>query len=100
MSRPENSTSANTAQVPTLSSVVFGGTDDNLLEVINGGNADHGIELARDLAEGVEQLCARLDFATNYGEICYCAELRALGFLSGTVAALLRSVQCKQELSQ
>lgn len=97
MSRPENSKTPDVTQQPTLSSIVFGGADDNLLEIIAGGNMDQGIELARDLAEGVQQLCSRLDFVTNYGEICYCAELRAVSFLSGTVAALLRSAQRKHE---
>lgn len=97
---PKNSKSIAATQQPTLSSTVFGGVNSDLFEIIAGGNMDHGIELARDLAEGVEQLCARLDFVTNYGEICYCAELRAVSFLSGTVAALLRSAQRKQEESQ
>lgn len=97
MSRPENTTGITQTQQPTLSRIAFGGVNNNLLEVLDGGDIDQGIELARDLAEGVEQLAARLDFVTNYGEICYCGELRALSFLSGTVAALLRSAQRKQE---
>ncbi|MGA9219672.1 MAG: hypothetical protein WBZ57_00610 [Pseudomonas graminis] len=100
MSRPENSKRPEVTQQPTLSALVFGGVDENLFEIIAGGNMDHGIDLARDLAEGVQQLCARLDFATNYGEVCYCAELRAVSFLSGTVAALLRSAQRKHEDAQ
>lgn len=100
MSHPKNSKPVEITQQPTLSSIAFGGPNSDLFEIIAGGNMDQGIELARDLAEGVEQLCGRLDFATNYGEICYCAELRAVSFLSGTVAALLRSAQRKQEASQ
>ncbi len=95
--KPENNIASTVAQQPALSSIVFGGSDNNLFEIIAGGNMDHGLKLARDLAQGVEQLCARLDFATNYGEACYCDELRAVSFLSGTVAALLRSAQRKQE---
>lgn len=94
---PKNSTTQPTTQQPTLSNIRFGGPSGDLFQIVSGGSMDEGIELARDLAEGVEQLVGRLDFVTNYGEICFCSELRALSFLSGTVAALLRSAQRKQE---
>ena len=96
----KNSTTPQPMQQATLSRIAFGGSNSTLLEVVAGGDIDDGIDLACDLAEGVEQLASRLDFVTNYGEVCYCAELRALSFLSGTVAALLRSAQRKQEDAQ
>lgn len=90
---PKNSTATSLTQQATLTKVIFGGINEDLLQVIDNGNLDHGLDLACDLSLGITQLLGRLEFATNYGETAYCAEIRALGFLSRTVSGLLRSAQ-------
>ncbi|BBN61764.1 hypothetical protein [Pseudomonas sp. KUIN-1] len=82
--------------LPQLQSIKFGARDDmnHLIQVIQGGDAGEGLALAADLALGVERLCARLDVAINDGEDpITCVELRSLGLLAGTAAALVQSVR-------
>lgn len=82
--------------LPPLQTIKFGARDDmnHLLQVTQGGDAGEGLALAADLALGVERLCARLDVAINDGEDpVTCVELRSLGLLAGTAAALVQSVR-------
>ncbi|MEQ4284475.1 hypothetical protein [Pseudomonas syringae] len=82
--------------LPPLQSIKFGARDDmnHLIQVIQGGDGSEGLALAADLALGVERLCARLDVAINDSEdTVTCVELRALGLLAGTAAALVQSVR-------
>ncbi|MCD5997262.1 hypothetical protein KDX38_27210 [Pseudomonas sp. CDFA 602] len=82
--------------LPPLQSIKFGARDDtnHLVQVIQGGDAGEGLAMAADLALGVEHLCARLDVAINDGEDpVTCVELRALGLLASTAAALVQSVR-------
>ncbi|RMV78472.1 hypothetical protein [Pseudomonas amygdali] len=82
--------------LPALQSIKFGARDDmnHLLQVIQGGDSSEGLALAADLALGIERLCARLDVAINDGEDpVTCVELRSLGLLAGTAAALVQSVR-------
>lgn len=91
--KSENSIPEAVSQQSVLSAVAFGGENSNLLSICAGGNIEQGLELAADLAIGVEQLCSRLEQSINFGELAYCSEVRALGFLSGTVAAFIRAAQ-------
>lgn len=82
--------------LPPLQSIKFGARDDmnHLLQVVQGGNAGDGLAMAADLALGVEHLCARLDVAINDGEDpVTCVELRSLGLLAGTAAALIQALR-------
>jgi hypothetical protein len=97
MSRPKNSTTHEATQQPTLVHVEFG---DALMEytspqmsVMAGGDLLQGLKTASELTEGLTQLCGRLHFAVNYGELVFTAELRALAFLSDAVHALIRSAE-------
>ena len=72
----------------------FGGANDQLLRVVEGGSAPEALDLATDLTLAVEELSHRLDFSVNgVGDPVSCVELRALAFLSGTAASLLQSVR-------
>ncbi|MGN2388170.1 hypothetical protein ACTACB_17540 [Pseudomonas syringae] len=82
--------------LPPLQSIKFGARDDmnHLIQVIQGADGGEGLALAADLALGVERLCARLDVAINDGEDpVTCVELRSLGLLAGTSAALIQAVR-------
>ena len=82
--------------LPPLQSIKFGARDDmnHLIQVIQGGDGGEGLALAADLALGGERLCARLDVAINDGEDpVTCVELRSLGLLAGTAAALIQAVR-------
>lgn len=82
--------------LPPMQSIKFGARDDmnHLLQVVQGGNAGDGLAMAADLALGVEHLCARLDVAINDGEDpVTCVELRSLGLLAGTAAALIQALR-------
>lgn len=97
MSHPKNTTAPQNAQYPTLVHVEFG---DALMEsttpqmsVMEGGDLLLGLKTAAELTEGLTQLCGRLHFSVNYGELVFTAELRALAFLSDAVHALVRSAE-------
>ena len=82
--------------LPPLQSIKFGARDDmnHLIQVTHGGDGGEGLALAADLALGVERLCARLDVAINDGEDpVTCVELRSLGLLAGTAAALIQALR-------
>ena len=92
---PKNSITPDVTQHPTLSSMVFG---DPMMEytsplfcVVEGGNLIDGLNAAAHLADGMTQLHMRLHASINDGEIAYCAEVRALAFISEAVCALTRS---------
>ena len=69
----------------------FGTAYSNLFKVHENGDLIEAIQVAADLAEGISQLCGRLDESINNGGIALCAEVRALGFLGNVVEALVRS---------
>ncbi|MGV8860836.1 MAG: hypothetical protein ACOH2O_13440 [Pseudomonas sp.] len=78
----------------TLSRVNFGGINNDLLQVVEGGSVFVALDLATNLSLAVEGLCSRLDFSTNNNcDPVTCAELRALELISGTAAALLQSIR-------
>lgn len=86
-------TALTTLQNLKLRRVEFGGINDDLLQVVEGGSVSVALDLAADLSLAVEGLCGRLDFSTNNNcDPVTCAELRALGLISGTAAALLQSI--------
>lgn len=93
MSHPKNTTAVTPLQLPTLGVTQFGDYSTPLFQVKDGGSVVEGLELASDLADGISQLCGRLCAEINNGEIAYCAEVRALAFLSDTVGALTRSAR-------
>lgn len=69
-----------------------------LLSVRPGLPATEALGLARNLANGLQCICGHLGDVINYGdELHYLDEMRALGFLSETVAALIFSVECGLE---
>jgi len=90
---PKNSITNAPLQLPTLGAMQFGDYSTLLFQVQDGGSVVEGLELASDLADGISQLCGRLCAEINNGEIAYCAEVRALAFLSDTVGALTRSAR-------
>ncbi|WP_277964619.1 hypothetical protein [Pseudomonas sp. RIT-To-2] len=93
MSHSENTITTPVAQLPQLSAFSFGGLDSTLLCISDGQDLIEGLRLAHELAEGIRQLCGRLDDCINNGEIAYCAEVRALGFLADVVSTLNRSAR-------
>lgn len=80
-------------QAVTLKRVDFGGIDDNLFQVHEGGDMEQTLALAVDFNLALTTLCDRLDFSTNNnGDPVTCAELRALAHISNTASALIQSV--------
>lgn len=81
-------------QAVRLKRVDFGGIDDNLFQVHEGGDMEQTLGLATDLNLALTSLCDRLDFSTNNnGDPVTCAELRALAHISSTACALIQSVR-------
>ncbi|WP_223616437.1 hypothetical protein [Pseudomonas sp. BF-B-30] len=78
-------------QQPKLRPCAFGTGYANLFKVHEDGDLMEAMQLAADLAEGISQLCGRLDEAINNDGVAYCAEVRALGFLGNVVETLVRS---------
>ncbi len=95
--RPKNiTTDALTQHPPTMRSVKFSNIDEgnHQLQTVEGADVNEGLGLAADLALGLERLCARLDFNTNHNDDpVTCVELRALGLLAGTTAALAQAAR-------
>ncbi|MBD1601157.1 hypothetical protein [Pseudomonas typographi] len=90
MSRPENTKTQPSLQLPTLGRLEFGGISTESLYIEAGLDLRVGLYLAADISDGVEQLCDRLGDAINNGEVAYLAEVRALGLLSSMSSALSR----------
>ena len=81
-------------QAVRLKRVDFGGIDDNLFQVHEGGDMEQTLALAVDFNLALTTLCDRLDFNTNNnGDPVTCAELRALAHISNTASALIQSVR-------
>jgi hypothetical protein len=81
-------------QAVRLKRVDFGGIDDNLFQVHEGGDMEQTLALAVDFNLALTTLCDRLDFSTNNnGDPVTCAELRALAHISNTASALIQSVR-------
>lgn len=81
-------------QTVTLKSVDFGGIDNNLFQIHEGGDIEQTLGHAADFNCALATLCDRLDFSTNNnGDPVTCAELRALAHISNTACALIQSVR-------
>lgn len=66
----------------------------DLLSIREGLPAVEALRLARNLANGLQHIHGHLGDVINFGdELGYLDEMRALGFLSETVAALVFSVE-------
>ncbi|MNB96698.1 hypothetical protein D3C76_1009020 [compost metagenome] len=78
-------------QQPKLRPCAFGTVYANLFKVHEDGDLMEAMQLAADLAEGISQLCGRLDESINNDGIALCAEVRTLGFLGNVVETLVRS---------
>jgi hypothetical protein len=91
MTHLKNTTAPSEAQLPQLGSYAFGGSSATLFTINEDQDLLEGLQVASDLSEGIRQLCDRLDQCINEGEIMYCAEIRALGFLGDVVGVLTRS---------
>lgn len=68
-------------------------SDGHLLKVVEDVDASIALDLASDLAEGIEQMLERLHDAANEGESIYTSELKALSVMAGVSAALTLSVR-------
>lgn len=77
-----------------LKSIDFGGPDNNLFQILEGGDLNRTLELAVNLNLAVSSFCGRLDFCINNNEDpVTCAELRALAHLSDTATALIQQIR-------
>tara|TARA_Y100000815_G_scaffold269104_1_gene291259 strand:- start:51 stop:317 length:267 start_codon:yes stop_codon:yes gene_type:complete len=69
------------------------GAEGCLMRVDAGMPAGEALELAANLAEGIQLLSERLyDAVNDNSEIVHLSELRSIGFLGEVVSALSRSV--------
>lgn len=65
-----------------------------LLSVRPGVPADEALDLARNLAHGLQCICEHLGDVVNHGgELTYLDEMRTLSFLGETIGSLIFSVQ-------
>lgn len=95
MSQAENSTTPIEAQEFGISELVFSPTPDGhfLLRTEKGSSAVDAIDLAADLADGIQQISTRLADASNEGETVYVAELRCVAMLAEVASALTRAAE-------
>lgn len=95
MSQPKNTAAqTNTQQLKTTKVDFANQCHGELLSVRDGVPAVEALQLARNLANGLQHIHGHLGDVINFGdELGYLDEMRALGFLSETVAALVFSVE-------
>ncbi|GLK88293.1 hypothetical protein [Pseudomonas turukhanskensis] len=100
MSQPKNTTIPNSAQPLGLTVPVdfHNNTADggHLLSVNGGFSSSEALTVAAELADGIKMLSVRLHSAVNEGDLIYCEEITALGFLAESVASLVYSVNRSQ----
>jgi len=93
MSRPEITTTPSKAQLPKLKPCAFGMEYTDLFSINPDANLIDALSVASDLSDGISQLCSRLAYAINDGEIACLSEVRTLGFIGDVVSALTRSAE-------
>lgn len=93
MSHPKNTTTPSNVQLPKLKPCAFGMEYTEMFSINPDANLIDALSIASDLADGVSQLCSRLAYAINDGEIAYLSEVRTLGFIGDVVSALTRSAE-------
>lgn len=89
----KNSTTQQTVQLPKLKPCAFGMEYTDLFSINPEANLIDALSVASDLSDGISQLCSRLAYAINDGEIAYLSEVRTLGFIGDVVSALTRSAE-------
>lgn len=89
----KNSTAQQTVQLPKLKPCSFGMEYTELFSISPEANLIEALSVASDLSDGISQLCSRLAYAINDGEIAYLSEVRTLGFIGDVVSALTRSAE-------
>lgn len=90
---PKNSTTTPVVQLPKIKPCAFGMEYTDLFSINPDANLIEALSIASDLSDGVSQLCTRLAYAINDGELAYLSEVRTLGFIGDVVSALTRSAE-------
>ncbi len=93
MSHPKNTTAPSNVQLPKLKACAFGMEYTEMFSINPDANLIDALSIAADLSDGISQLCSRLAYAINDGEIAYLSEVRTLGFIGDVVSALTRSAE-------
>lgn len=93
MTHPKNTTTPSNVQLPKLKPCAFGVVHTDLFSINPDANLIDALSAASDLSDGISQLCSRLAYAINDGEIAYLSEVRTLGFIGDVVSALTRSAE-------
>lgn len=91
--QPKNSTTTPAVQLPTIKPCSFGTEYHDLFRINPDANLIDALSVASDLSDGISQLCSRLAYAINDGELAYLSEVRTLGFIGNVVSALTRSAE-------
>lgn len=89
----KNSTTTPAVQLPKLKPCAFGMEYTELFNINPDASLINALSVASDLSDGISQLCSRLAYAINDGEIAYLSEVRTLGFIGDVVSALTRSAE-------
>lgn len=89
----KNSTTQRSVQLPKLKPCAFGMEYTEMFSINPDANLIDALSIASDLSDGISQLCSRLAYAINDGEIAYLSEVRTLGFIGDVVSALTRSAE-------
>lgn len=93
MSHPKNTTTPLNVQLPKLKPCAFGMEYTDLFSINPDASMIDALSAASDLSDGISQLCSRLAYAINDGELAYLSEVRTLGFIGNVVSALTRSAE-------
>lgn len=93
MSHPKNTTTPSNVQLPKLKPCAFGMGYTELFSINPDASLIDALSVASDLSDGISQLCGRLAYAINDGEIAFLSEVRTLGFIGDVVSALTRSAE-------
>jgi len=91
MSHPENTKAPTEAQLPGMTRLTFGAPGFDLLSTVEGGNIIEALDIAADLADGIQQICIRFAESVNEGEVVYLAELRSVAMLAEVASAFVRA---------
>lgn len=95
MSQPQNSTAPVEVQQIGITELSFCGCQngDYLLQTRAGTSVIEALDIAADLADGIQQVSMRFVAALDDGETIYVAEMRCLAMLAEMASAFTRSAE-------
>lgn len=95
MSQPKNSTTPVEVQQIGITELSFCGcpNGDYLLQTRAGTSVIEALDIAADLADGIQQISTRFAAELDEGELIYVAEMRSLAMLAEVASAFTRAAE-------